>query len=117
MNNNKKLFIVKLIHTIVWIIMAFCTFYVSYLVIIMKFNIPFFICLSILIIEIITMFYNRFVCPFQKWAGRYTDNREVGFDIFLPKIIANNNTLIFTILFILTIVIFIFNCIRFLWGI
>lgn len=94
--------------------MTFSTFYVSYFVIIMKYNILFFICLGILILEIIIMMYNRFICPFQKLAGRYTDNREVGFDIFLPKIIARNNTLIFTILLITTIIIFIFNCIRFL---
>jgi hypothetical protein len=116
MTNKNKLFMVKLLHTFVWVVMTFATFYVLISVIIMDFNILFFVCLITLIVEIIVMIGNRFVCPFQYIASKFTNNRDVGFDIFLPKVIAKNNTLIFIILFSLSIILFILNYIGVING-
>ena len=45
-------------------------------------------------------------------ARRYTDNQEINFDISLPKIIAKYNKIIFSILYIIGILIVIYRMLQ-----
>lgn len=52
--------------------------------------------LSLLVaVEVVVLLVNGMRCPLTDLAGRYTDERPVGFDIFLPPWLARNNKLIF----------------------
>lgn len=100
---------IKTIHTAIWIIMATSIFYIGFSVIIMNFDILFYISLVLIIIESIVLVANTWMCPLTKIARRYTDAEAFNFDIFLPRLIAKYNKEIFsTILFIIAII-YIYN--------
>ncbi len=46
-------------------------------------------------VEVVVLIVNGMRCPLTDLAGRYTDERPDGFDIFLPAWLARNNKLIF----------------------
>jgi hypothetical protein len=54
----------------------------------------------LIILEGILLLINKWRCPFTDIAGKYSDKQIVGFDIFLPKWLAKNNKIIFTILYV-----------------
>lgn len=52
--------------------------------------------LSLLVaVEVVILLVNGMRCPLTDLAGRYADDRPVGFDIFLPAWLARNNKAIF----------------------
>lgn len=106
---SKKLFYVKLVHTIIWLFYVLIICYILYAGIYNKINIYTWIAISLVIIEgiILTIFKGK--CPFTILGYKYTNNSEIGFDIFLPKWLAKNNKVIFTIIFVIGILIIIYR--------
>lgn len=104
--------LLKISHTLLWVIFAAATIYILHGVCVMRCNRLFFLCLFSLIGETIAMAMNNWVCPITNIARKLTEhNAEMGFDIFLPKCIVKVNTFVFAFLFSLSIFIFIINCI------
>ncbi|QAT49937.1 hypothetical protein EQM14_09190 [Caproiciproducens sp. NJN-50] len=88
---NKKLLCIKLIHTIIWVFFVVVIFYILFAGIFDRVNVYTFIAIGLVIIEGLILLLFGWRCPLTVVGERYTDDHEIGFDIFLPKWIAKNN--------------------------
>jgi|SRR3989339_158017 len=104
--------IIKFTHTIIWVIMAFSSFYILYAGITKTFNIILFISIILLFIETIVLLFNRWSCPLTPLAEKYTSDRNDNFDIYLPNWLAKYNKIIFGLIFIIGMILVIINLIR-----
>lgn len=97
--------LLKVIHTIVWVIMTTANFAAFYLAYIGKFNVWFY--LSVLLIggETVVILVNSWHCPLTDMMANYTADRRANFDIYLPEWLAKNNIAIFSVLIVLEVVI------------
>ncbi|MGF1467093.1 MAG: hypothetical protein ACFCGT_13280 [Sandaracinaceae bacterium] len=95
MNRARRLLLVKLVHTAVWVVVAGAVFALFPAI---AFDRPgLFARLHLVIVaEILVLVAFRWTCPLRHIAARYTDDRSVNFDIFLPDVIARWNKPIFT---------------------
>jgi len=60
-------------------------------------------------VEGIVLLIFKWKCPMTSLARRYTDNQEINFDIFIPKIIAKHHKTIFTTLYIIAVLIVVYQ--------
>ncbi|UNC92162.1 hypothetical protein [Candidatus Contubernalis alkaliaceticus] len=106
-NETIKLFFIKLFHTIIWVVFVILISYILYSSIKNIVNAFTFIAILIVGIEGVILFLNGWKCPLTTIAEKYDNKREIGFDIFLPKWLAKDNKVIFTVLYLsgITIVI------------
>lgn len=104
MNPEKKLFAVKLIHTVIWIFFASVIFYILYAGIVNKINIYTWIAIALVILEGIVLLIFRMSCPLTIVARKYSDSGKDNFDIFLPNWLARHNKLIFTSIYLLGLI-------------
>lgn len=100
MSNKSKLLLIKLTHTAVWLVMAVASFYILYAGVTGKISVWLWFCIGLLFLETIVLIFNKWTCPLTPLAGKYTDERDENFDIFLPLVIAKYNKLIFGLIFI-----------------
>lgn len=105
MKRKSKLTCVRLLHTITWFALLLAVMYCLYSAITWNFTILSFGCSVLILIEAVIMYKNKGNCPFQRWAGKYTKDRDPGFDIFLPKWVVKYNTKLFIVLYILVILV------------
>jgi hypothetical protein len=80
-----KITTIKIIHTIIWAVMAGATFIILYSAITKTYNIYLWISLVLLTIETLVLIFNKWTCPLTPMAEKYTDDRRDNFDIYLPK--------------------------------
>lgn len=106
---DKRLFYIKLIHTLIWFFYIFIIFYILYAGIYNKINFYLWVAVVLVIIEGIILIIFKWKCPITILGYKYDDNQEIGFDIFLPKWLAKNNKMIFSIIFIIGILIIIYR--------
>ena len=103
MKTDKKLIIIKIIHTLVWLFFNVVLFYMAYAVIINKIDKFIWIGIGLIVLEgIVLLIFNK-VCPLTIIARKYSDSTKDNFDIYLPNWLAKWNKLIYTALFILII--------------
>ncbi|MDC6388057.1 hypothetical protein PP182_05165 [Maribacter sp. PR1] len=100
MDSAKKLFILKLIHTIIWSFFVFVIFYVLYSGVTNRINRYTWIGIALIIAEGINLIIFRMFCPLTLIARKYSDSDKDNFDIFLPNWLAKYNKQIFTSIFI-----------------
>ena len=100
MSNNKKLFMIKLIHTTIWSVMAIAILYILYAGVFDKINPLVWYCIGLIFFEGMILLICKWKCPLTIIGYRYTDNHSIGFDIFLPTWLAKHNKTIFTVLFL-----------------
>ena len=91
--------LVKVVHTLVWVIFAGCIVALPVAAWFMHFRLAV-ILIGIVLIEVIVLFANHFRCPLTDVAARYTSDRRDNFDIYLPPWIARYNKQIFGSLFV-----------------
>jgi polyferredoxin len=65
-----------------------------------------------LLIESAVLIFNGWTCPLTSIAERYTDERQHNFDIYLPEIVAKYNKLIFGTIFVVGLLLVLFNVIK-----
>jgi Na+/glutamate symporter len=107
--SNRKLFTLKILHTVVWAIFVFMIGYILYSGIRNRIDwFTYFSIAAVIVLGIVLLIF-KWKCPMTIIAYRYTDSQEVNFDIFLPKIIAKYNKTIFTMLYIIGVVIVIYQ--------
>jgi hypothetical protein len=106
---SKKLFYIKLLHTIIWFFYVFIIGYVIYAGIMNKIDFYLFTAIGLVMLEGIILIIFKWRCPLTVLGYKYTENREVGFDIFLPKWLAKNNKAIFTTIFVIGVLITIYR--------
>ena len=112
MKPENKLFAIKIIHTIVWLFFVVTIFYVLYSGITNTINTYTWICVALVIGEGLTLLTFKMFCPLTLVARRYSDSEKDNFDIFLPNWLAKNNKIIFTSLFIIGLIIVIYQTIH-----
>ena len=95
-----KFIIIKLIHTIVWLIFVIAIVYVCYAGAFNKINRTVWFCTGAVLLEGIVLLINKGKCPLTSLAGKYTNNRSANFDIFLPEWLAKHNKILFSSLFL-----------------
>jgi hypothetical protein len=101
MENNTKFFLIKLIHTLIWIFYVLIIFYIIYCGAANKINYYTWIAIGLVIIEGIILYIFKLFCPLTLIARKYSDSDKENFDIFLPIWIARNNKLIFTSIYLI----------------
>jgi len=107
--SNGKLFTLKILHTVVWAIFVFMIVYILYTGILDIIDWFTYFSIATVFVEGIVLLIFKLKCPITIIARRHTDIQEVNFDIFLPKIIAKHNKTIFITLYIIGVIIVIFQ--------
>jgi len=100
MNQANKLFVIKLIHTLIWGFFVAVIFYVVYAGLLDRITIYTWIGIGLVIAEGIILLLFKRSCPLTIIARNYSDSQEDNFDIFLPNWLAKYNKLIFTSIFL-----------------
>ena len=103
MKMMRKLTLIKLLHTFIWLVMAFMVVYFAASAILGQVNFFTWLALSLILLEGITLLCFRGNCPLRLLAGKETDSREDGFDIYLPPWLARHTVTIFSTLFIIAL--------------
>ena len=98
--NERRLFAVKLTHTLIWFVMVAAVLYVCYAGIVDQINALVWFCIALIVIEGIILLMCKWRCPLTILARKYTDDQPVGFDIFIPAWLAKHNKTIFTTIFL-----------------
>jgi len=99
LDKSTKLILIKLIHTAIWFILVAAILYVLYAGIFNRVNRLVWFCIGMIFLECIILLICKSKCPLTLLGHRYTDNPNIGFDIFLPTWLAKHNKAIFSTLF------------------
>ena len=94
-----KLNIIKFTHTVVWGIFVAAILYVCYAGIFDRITSLVWLCIVVVLIEAVVLLINKWKCPLTVLGYKYTNNHDVGFDIFLPKWLSKHNKTIFSTIF------------------
>jgi hypothetical protein len=95
----RRLLLVKLIHTVVWVVVAGSIFALFPAIALDQKSV--FAGLHVIIVgEIVVLAAFRWTCPLTHVAARYTDDRSPNFDIFLPRVLARWNKEVFTVILV-----------------
>lgn len=101
---NKRVFLIKFIHSILFWLMAFCLFYILYCAISRTYDWTLLTAVGIIILEGLSLVFNRWECPLTTLAEKYGAEKGSVTDIFLPIWCARNVFKFFTVLFAIEIV-------------
>jgi hypothetical protein len=107
--NNKRLLLIKAIHTVIWAFFVLAIFYILYAGISDRIGVMTWLAIALVILEGIVLLINKWRCPLTIIAGKYTDEIDDGFDIFLPYWLAKHNKTIFTTIFAMGVIIVIYR--------
>ncbi len=105
MNPDNKLFLIKLVHTVIWAFFVVVIFYILYSGITNKVNTYTWIGIILIVGEGITLAIFKMFCPLTLIARKYSDSDRDNFDIFLPNWLAKHNKVIFTSIFVIAVII------------
>ena len=106
---NRKLLLIKLVHTLVWVFYNVVIFYLLYAVIIGRIDKWVWICLGLIVLEgLVLLVFNK-MCPITVVARRYSDSTQDNFDIFLPNWLARYNKVIYTTIVLLCVLILVYR--------
>lgn len=108
---NNPLLTIKLLHTLIWAVLASATLLVFYAGVFNHINVYTWISIGMVILEGIVLVLFRWSCPLTGIARKYSDSTKDNFDIFLPNWLAKHNKTIFTTLFLVGLVLVLFRVI------
>lgn len=103
MNQTNKLLLIKLIHTIIWAFFVFVIVYILYSGISNQVNTFTWIGIGLIIGEGFVLLIFKMFCPLTLLARKYSNSEKDNFDIFLPNWLAKHNKLIFTSIFVVSL--------------
>ena len=103
------LLIIKVLHTVIWAFFVLTILYILYAAILNRIGTLLWISIGLIVVEGIILLMNGGRCPLTRLGEKYTEQADVGFDIFLPKWLAKNNKTIFTTLYFVGVIIVIYR--------
>jgi len=109
MQNQTKLTLVKITHTLVWIWFNVVIFYMLYAVVLNKIDWRVWMGYGLVLAEGVVLAAFNYVCPLTIIAHQYSDSTRDNFDIYLPNWLARNNKLIYTAILIVIAIITIYR--------
>jgi hypothetical protein len=104
-----KLTAIKVLHTMIWVFYNVVIFYLLFAVLANKINKWVWISIGLVILEAIVLLVFKMKCPLTVVARKYSDSTDDNFDIYLPNWLAKYNKLIYTSIFIIAILVLIFQ--------
>jgi len=107
--NDQKLLLVKLVHTIIWAFFVCVIGFVVYAGVFNEINAMVWVAIALVILEGVVLLVNEGKCPLTNVGARYTADRNDAFDIFLPNWLARYNKLIFTSIFAAGVVLILYR--------
>jgi hypothetical protein len=105
----KKLLIIKIVHTLVWIFFNIVLGYLFYAVWVNSIDEWVWIGLGLFLLEGIILLIFRMACPLTIMARKYSTSQKANFDIFLPEWLAKYNKIIYSILFVIVIIMVVYR--------
>jgi hypothetical protein len=84
-------------------------FYLLYAAVIDKIDKWIWICISLIILEVIILIVFKKICPVTLIARKYSDSQKSNFDIYLPNWLAKYNKEIYTVIVLIAVVILIYR--------
>ena len=97
---NRQLITIKLLHTLIWVVLASATVYVLYSGLFGRITVYTWIAIAMIILEGVVLLLFRWSCPLTVIARKYSDSEKDNFDIYLPNWLARHNKTIFTTIFL-----------------
>ncbi|MBK8566175.1 MAG: hypothetical protein IPN76_23250 [Saprospiraceae bacterium] len=104
LTENRKLIAVKLFHTAIWAILAGLVFYILYAGISGNITPIVYFAIGAIVLETLVLVGFSWRCPLTLVAQKYTDEDSPNFDIYLPAWLAKHNKTIFSILYVVGVV-------------
>lgn len=108
-SNNQKLILVKILHTAIWVFFNVVIFYLLYAVVVNRIDIWVWICITLIVLEGLTLLIFKSICPVTLMARKYSDSEKDNFDIYLPNWLAKYNKIIYTSIVVVAIIILIYR--------
>ncbi len=109
MNNQSKLVLIKIIHTIIWLFFNVVIFYMLYAVLVNKIDRWLWIGYGLFVLEALALLACRFFCPLTILARKYSDSTKENFDIYIPVWLAKYNKRIYTSLLVIIMLITVYR--------
>jgi hypothetical protein len=109
MNKNSKLTLIKVIHTVIWLFFNCVIFYLLFAVIVNKIDQWVWICLGLIVLEVMVLLVFKSSCPLTLMARKYSDSQKENFDIYLPNWLAKHNKAIYTAIVLISIGILVYR--------
>lgn len=106
-----KLFLIKILHTVIWLFFVLAIFYILYSGIANRIGIYTWFAIGLVFGEGLVLLIFRMFCPLTVLARKYSDSQRDNFDILLPQWLAKYNKEIFTSIFVVGLLIVIFRSI------
>ena len=106
---DKKLMIIRLIHSIIWMFFNLVIFYLFYAVIVNRIDVRVWICVGLIVLEGLVLLLFKRTCPVTLIARKYSDSTKDNFDIYLPNWLAKYNKIIYTSLFVVVLILILFR--------
>jgi len=100
MESDGKLRLIKSLHTFVWAVFAGSILAIPFFAYSRKLSVAWTL-IGFVLIEVVVLAANRMRCPLTDVAGRYTEDRQDNFDIYLPLFVARYNKQIFGALYVI----------------
>jgi hypothetical protein len=98
-STDRRLLLVKVVHTIVWAFFAACIIAIPISGWRGRLGTAGILC-GVVFGEVVVLALNRWRCPLTPVAARYTTDRRDNFDIFLPEWLARHNKTVFGSLYL-----------------
>ncbi len=105
MNQFEKLLAIKFMHTLIWLFFVSAIFYILFSGITNKINLYTWIAIGLVFGEGIVIIVFKMFCPLTILARKYSKSNKDNFDIFLPNWLARYNKIIFTIIYLIGLII------------
>ena len=109
MDNESKLFIIKSIHTSIWVFFVSIIIYNLYSGLTDKVTLYTWMGIGLIIGEGLILLLFKMSCPLTVIARNYSESQKDNFDIFLPNWLAKHNKLIFTSIFVIALIMVIYR--------
>lgn len=106
---NRRLMLIKLFHTTIWVFFNIVLIYLFYAAITNQIGLWFWLGIGAFFIEFLILLVNNWSCPITFWARNYSDSQMDNFDIYLPNWLARHNKTIYSLLIGILFIIFIYN--------
>lgn len=102
---RNRVFVIKFVHSVLFLFMVLCLFYVLYCAVTGTYNMALAIALATIIIEGVVLMFYGWECPLTGMAERYGAEKGSVTDIFLPDWLAPYTFKIFGVLFAIGIIV------------
>ena|SRR5689334_17208661 len=107
MTTSRKLVLVKLCHSAIWVFFNLVIFYMLYAVITDRVDRWVWVGLALVGLETLVLLLFRSHCPLTLVARRYSASERANFDIYLPEWLARYNKTIYGLIMLVIIVLLI----------